>query len=114
MKKQILKSVVFLLILMLILTILSLLFTPKNNTKEFGMYDVNANGVLGEMDNTVDVLIVGDSEAYTSISPMELWKKYGFTSYVCSSPGQSLSDSFKFVHTSTEKQKTKNSNIGSG
>lgn len=92
---------------MLILIILSLLFTPKNNTKEFGMYDVNANGVLGEKDNSIDVLIVGDSEAYTSIAPMEMWKKYGFTSYVCSSPGQSLSDSFKFVHTSTEKQKPK-------
>lgn len=104
---QILKAIAFLLILTIILVILSLLFSPKNNTKEFGMYDVNANGVLGERDNTIDVLIVGDSEAYTSITPMEMWREYGFTSYVCSSPGQSLSDSFKFVHTLTEKQKPK-------
>lgn len=94
-------------ILLLILIILSYIFIPKNNSKEFGIHEVYANGILGEADNTIDVIVVGNSEAYSSIIPMELWRDYGFTSYVCSTSGQTLSESMKFVYTATRKQSPK-------
>ena len=58
---------------------LSALFQPKNNMSEFGMEEVSANGILGERRDSVDLLVLGDSEAYSSVSPMELWRDRGYT-----------------------------------
>lgn len=93
--------------LVVILFGLSVLFSPKNNHEGFGMDDVTANGILGEKENTIDVLVLGDSEAYTSISPMQIWAKHGFTSYVCATPSQRLFLSQTFLEKAYEKQKPK-------
>lgn len=92
MKKIILKCITFLAILFLILIILSKIFIPKNNTKEAGIpkNKIKQTGVLAEPENTLDVIIMGDSESYTSFIPLEAWNKYGYTSYVCGSPAQKL------------------------
>ena len=85
MKKIIIKAICFLLILLLILIILSKIFIPKNNTKVAGIpkNKVREYGVLAEPENTLDVIMIGDSEAYTSFIPLEAWNEYGYTSYVC-------------------------------
>ena len=56
---------------------------PKNNYVEYGMHYRGASGILAEEENTIDTIIIGNSEAYSSIIPMELWKDYGYTSYNC-------------------------------
>ena len=63
--------------LIALLVVLSMIFIPKNNMKAFGMEDVPANGILGEKADTIDVVIVGDSESYSSFSPM----RKSFTSF---------------------------------
>lgn len=78
------------LVLCMILYYLSLVFVPKNNLDQAGMRDVSANGILSEKEDSIDVLVIGDSEAYSSIIPMEMYQKYGFTSYVLATPGQPL------------------------
>lgn len=107
MKTKIIKVTYFVVILLVVLIILSQIAIPKNNLKDFGMQDVLANGILGEKDNTIDILVVGDSEAYTSIIPMEIWKDYGFTSYVCATSGQILPDSLMFTYKAMKKQSPK-------
>ncbi len=96
----------FLVLLGALLLAASFLFMPKNNHKAFGMGhdELLAGGILGERENSIDVLVVGDSEAYSSISPMQMWEQHGFTSYLCSTSGQPLYDSHRFLRQALERQ----------
>lgn len=96
-RSKIFRCAVFLFVLSLLLMLLSFGFAPKNNTSEAGMDNLEANGILGEKTDSIDVLIVGDSESYSSISPMQIWNEYGFTSYVCGTPLQKLPLTLQFI-----------------
>lgn len=95
--RPLLRSAAFLSLLLVLLLNTSRIFSPRDNTSEFGMDMVFANGILGEKRNTIDVLIVGDSESYSSFSPMHMWNAHGFTSYVCGTAAQPLYDSYRFI-----------------
>ena len=51
-------------------------------------------GIQKEQKDSIDMLVIGDSESMTSISPMELWKSTGITSYVCGQSAQRISESY--------------------
>ncbi len=102
--KFIIKPILFVAILCMLLIFFSFLFAPKNNIEEAGIHMVNANGILGEREHTIDVLVVGDSESYSAISPMEMWQRYGFTSYVCGTILQPLLLSERFIERTFEAQ----------
>lgn len=89
----------------LLLLALSLLFYPKNNQQAFGMTNEAANGVLGERDNSIDVLFIGDSEAFSSFSPLQMWEEHGFTSYVCATSQQQLPYGNTLLHRATQSQR---------
>lgn len=105
--KAVFRCISFFLILILLLLGCSYVVTPKNNQKAFGMDMVSANGILGEKENTIDVLFVGDSESYCSFSPMLIWEKHGYTSYVCGTPLQPLYDSSRYIQQAFKTQKPK-------
>lgn len=110
MKKELTKKglsiISFFLILILVLMLLSYWFMPSKSEKH-EIRDVIPNGLLAEEDNTIDVLFYGDSEAYTSFSPMQLWDERGFASFVCATSSQYISLTENFVHQSLEHQKPK-------
>ncbi|SHH37738.1 hypothetical protein SAMN02745196_00165 [Clostridium collagenovorans DSM 3089] len=95
--KNIIKPVAFLGIFVLILVVVSLFFTPKATDK----------GVEKEEANTIDYLVIGDSEAYASIEPMEIWNEYGFTGYNLGVPGQRLQDTYYLLQKSLQNQSPK-------
>lgn len=103
------KGAGFLTLLAALLLAASYLFMPKNNHKAFGVTDAEmlASGILGEKQDSIDVLVVGDSEAYSSISPMQMWEERGFRSYLCSTPAQPLYDSYRFLRQALERQSPK-------
>lgn len=109
--KLILKNCVRLLSFILILTLLlyglSFILEPKNNDVDAGFVNPNANGYLSLEENSLDVLFVGNSDAYSGFSPMEMWNDYGFTSYVSGTGRQMIGESFETVKKAAQRQKLK-------
>lgn len=105
--KKFSKIILFTFILVILLLLFSFLFAPKANNKEAGMRDVRLNAILGEKDNTLDVLFLGDSEVFSSVSPMEMYNKHGFTSFVLGSAAQQLHYTKYLLTRTLKKQKPK-------
>ncbi|MEG1887537.1 MAG: hypothetical protein RR177_05355 [Oscillospiraceae bacterium] len=101
------KGIAFFTGLIIMFGLVSFAFIPKDNRGEFGMHDVALHGILAEKKDSIDVLIVGDSETYCAFSPMQLWRDYGYTSYVCGTPGQPLYDSYNYINMALENQSLK-------
>lgn len=92
-----LKSTAFLVILFVILSLLSNLFTPKSITEN----------TADEPSNTLDYIAIGDSECRTSISPMELWKTYGYAGYNCGVNAQQIQDTYYKLEKVLQRQSPK-------
>lgn len=107
--KMIYKPVIFVLILGLFLLLFSQIFVPKDNRISASMdsREAKANGILVEDKDTVDVLFVGNSEAYSAFDPMQIWHKTGIPSYVCATPRQKLNVTFDYVKKAYKNQKPK-------
>jgi len=105
--RNVIKSFCFIIILIILLTVSIFLLIPKNNLYKYNFLDYLDYEILEEKDNTVDVLFVGDSLVYSSVSPMEIWNEYGFTSFDCSTPAQLTETSYKYIKIAVERQHPK-------
>lgn len=105
--KQTLRSVVFIIGLIILLLICSHILSPKNNSKKDGMQDSSANGILSEPSKSIDVLMLGDSESYCSMIPLRIWEEQGITSYCCATPAQKLVYSEEFLYKTFKNQSPK-------
>lgn len=105
--RKILKGITFVAIFIALLALTSYVFSPKNNDRKSGMLQPTAYGILTEEENTIDTLIIGDSESYSSFSPMQIWEEQGYTSYVCGTPAQQLYQSYDFLVKTLKTQKPK-------
>ena len=105
--KRLLGNAIFLLGLLLLINLASIIFQPQNNSAAAGMEDITANGILGEPEQTIDVLFLSDSVGYCSIIPLQIWRDYGITSYVCGTPAQPLYYSVEFFEKALKTQSPK-------
>ncbi|MFR9207164.1 MAG: hypothetical protein ACLVKR_02045 [Lachnospiraceae bacterium] len=105
--KHTFSSLAFIAGLLILLIFASQLVLPKDNLNKKEIHDSGANGILAEAENTIDVLILGDSECYSSVIPLQIWKDYGITSYLCSTPAQKIYYTDEFLQKTFEKQKPK-------
>lgn len=65
----------------------------------------NIYRIRREPADSIDVIVLGDSLSYSSISPMRLFKDYGFTSYVCGQSGQKMTETEDMLKTALSVQK---------
>lgn len=88
MRKTIVRGALFLLIFAVLFTGFTFLLIPKNSSAQAGMHDDWAKGFLAEPENTIDALVLGDSELYSCIVPLKIWEEQGIPSYTCGTSDQ--------------------------
>lgn len=104
-KFKILKIVVFICAVFTIIGVLSVMVNPYNTGAGVDKFDKVVIDADSENENSIDVVVIGDSEAYRSIIPPEMYRKYGFTSYVAASPAQKTYQSYDMLEAVLERQK---------
>lgn len=107
--KRAAKACAFLLILILILQAIPMVILPlcKDNVGWIQSRNRRVISIQMEKKNTIDVLTLGDSESYTSVSPMQMWKEHGIASYVLGQPGQKIQGTYYMLKTALKKQSPK-------
>lgn len=105
--KNFLKSVIFCLIFVVLLGISIYFLIPQKNIRKYNFINILDYEILEEDDNQIDVLFVGDSLVYSSVSPMEIWNEYGFTSFDCSTPAQLTETAYEYIKIAVERQHPK-------
>lgn len=90
-----------------LIILLSVLFFSGSGANQKGALDPTIAGVFEEPAGTVDVLLVGDSETYSSLIPLQLFGEYGITSYCCATSGQLLSDTVEILERTFRDQSPK-------
>lgn len=103
--QRISKVICFLLIFNILLGIGSYIFIPKKNVPEYGVKNYYGNSFHGESRDSIDVVILGNSSAYKSITPLELWEEYGYTGFVCGTPAQEIQESYNILKNFLKEQK---------
>ena len=110
--KNLIKSIVFISIFVILYYGLSYMVLPKENIKDFGLYKTSMYEILGEKNNSIDVVALGDSLVYSSIIPMEIYNKYGYTVFDCSHPAITMKEAYKYFEVAVKSQKPKVAIIG--
>lgn len=90
--------------LLIVVGVLTPILMPKNNQASFGQLDAEAHGVLGESPYSLDVLFMGDSEVYTSLDPLQMYRAQGFTSYDVSTSAQKLPYTYSLLDQALQGQ----------
>lgn len=103
------KTALFFLILMTILTGLSIFVTEisKKNDKLIQGRNKSLIQIQKEPENSIDLLILGDSLSYTALSPMQMWRDYGITSFIGGQSGQKIHETYYMLKTALETQSPK-------
>ena len=94
--KKFSKMMCFVCVIVLLLSISSYLLDPVRlgyEDKVAGR-DSYMVSLMAEPSDTVDVVILGDSESFTFISPMHLWKNSGIASYIGGQSGQRIMETY--------------------
>ena len=105
--KSFIKGITFCLLLFIILETTCYIMLP--NKKSFYKYgtDIVEYDILSEEPDTIDVVFLGDSLIYSSISPMVIWNEYGFTSFDCAGPALTLKNAYKHLNAAIKSQHPK-------
>lgn len=63
--------------------------------------------LVNEQKTSIDCVFLGDSQGWSTYSPIQLYKEHGFTSLNLCTPGQFMYDTYVLLKNTYEKQKPK-------
>lgn len=104
---KVIKSLMFIFIFGILFGFFSYLLSPKYNLNKFDFINTSLYNITSEKTNTIDVLAIGDSLVYSSISPMEIYGLYGYTVFNCSQPAQLVTEAYDYYKAALKTQKPK-------
>ena len=109
MLKLIGKIALFLAILAGILLILSEVIHRACINDDKIVHDVNKSvyNVARQPENTMDVVVTGDSVTYFAYNPIVIWEEQGIASYICGQPAQKIQESYIMLKNVYKTQKPK-------
>lgn len=107
--KRIVKNCTFFILLLVMIQLLSevLWHIAANDSTLIKQRAQKYVELEAQKENSLDMIVIGDSESYTSISPLQLWNEQGITSYNCSQPGQWLPETYYLLKTAFKHQQPK-------
>ena len=90
------RVLLFLAVLFALLALLSgLSFLMTHGPKP--ILNHSTNSIYDEPDGSIDVISIGDSNVYSSISPLQMWEDCGISSYSCGEPAERISHTFEHL-----------------
>lgn len=101
------KITAFVLVFILILTVLSSRVFNGENVAKHSQRLANSYAFTKDPENTIDVVFLGNSDAYSAFNPLSLWESCGITSCVCASAHQNLTECQNALETIVNTQKPK-------
>ena len=104
--KNILRSIIFLIVGFMILQLLTHIFVPKWMS-QVDPASPRFSGFYSLEKNTIDVLVVGASDVGRGYSPLKVWKEYGITSYNLGTSNQTMSLAYYVIKEAIKTQKPK-------
>jgi len=104
--KIILKGIIFVTIGLIIFQLLTLIFVPKW-TGYIDPATPRWQEFYEEKKNTIDVLLIGNSDVGRGLSPITLWKEYGITSFNLGTSNQTMGFSYYIIKEVIEYQNIK-------
>ncbi len=108
-KIKVIRFLIFIGIILMLLSIGSYFVNPLRCEMDNVAFEgeVYFSGLLSEENDTVDVVILGNSQTFGLLSPMHLWQSHGTASYIAGKPGLRLSEEYYCLKTILKKQTPK-------
>ena len=108
-KEKLLRTIGFFLTLIAVLSILNFVFNPLrlDMVKYVTEHDSYYLSLMQEPEDTIDVLIMGDSLSYGMINPMDFWEEKGITSYIAGQAGQVVPETYFELYNIVKNQSPK-------
>lgn len=103
-KKEILYIILFAAVFLVLFTAATLIFYPKWSAGEESNL---SNGIDLEEKNSVDVLLIGSCNMYTSFNPLLFYESTGITSFDRACPDQLMSASYYYLEEAFKHQSPK-------
>ena len=97
----------FIVIFVVLLEAVSLHFFSEDVATRYSNRMKDAYSFTNEKSGSLQIISVGNSDLYSGITPLELWRRHGWTSSVCASPNQTLQDSIAIMKTVFQTHKPK-------
>ena len=86
---------------------LCMVVTPKEITDSGGSLYYRGMGFLSEPEQSIDVMIYGNSDVYSGIIPAKLFSEYGYTSYASGRANQTTEEIVGLLNLTLTRQKPK-------
>lgn len=103
---KIIKCIIFFIIGIFIFQVLTHIFVPKW-LSQVDPATPRIKGIYEEEKNSLDVLVIGASDVGRGYSPVEVWNKYGITSYNLGTSNQTFSLAYYLLKETLDYQKPK-------